>query len=385
MVGMASTGEAWRLGRRPALIAGSALCLPIAVANWGANLGDRQAAEEGAGALLSGDFAVYVHVAWAQMGPLALLLWGALPRVIYVALICAAMPATLLLASTLTPAWWKVRWFFIAAVILARPWTMYAVSAHGDEALVTVGGIVMAWGCVKKRPGVVAAAFVVALAGKPTAALLLPLLLCVPWRYRLLALAWGGLVWLPFFLADPVGFLHAGRGITSVWPGSFPALVGVDVGSPFPFWLRPLQLVSGLVLGWFVLRRSGPAAALVAGLAVRSFMEPAAWSAYSSPMLAAAFLVDAHLRRRVPWTVLLTAAGYVVAMPWPMTAEQGGVRLLLIAAAVVAASRSGSDHLDDGESAGGREGGAGVLVAPDLEVVPSNQCHSVGEKCRPRR
>ena len=276
---------------------------------------------------------MYAHRPEAQVGPLALVL-TALPRPLFVALVCSMFLGVLLAARRLGV---PERTILVLGSIGSIVWALSAVGGHVDDQLVVLGAALMIVGIREHRPSAVGWGFVLALAGKPTGVVLAPLLLGLGWPTLLGAAAGVAALWAPFVLADVGGFFGAGQGIVTVQPWSTPFMLGEPVGEAFPEWVRPVQLVGGLILCAVVARRNGPAAAVIAALAFRAFLEPGAWPSYSNALVVLVLLLPG---RRVPLGFL--AVGSWLA-GWLLIASPGlvsgllhsGLLLALVAAAAL--------------------------------------------------
>jgi hypothetical protein len=290
-------------------------------------------------ALLGGDWAVFAHHPDAQMGPLPLLLSGALPWRVFSALIGASLGAFIWLAGRLgTPEralWW-------IGVPLALPWSLFALQGHADDALVLLGAVVMLVGLRDHRTVAIVGGFALAAAGKPTAAILVGLLLVAGWRVAAAGLVAAGLVWAPFVLADVHGFLAAGKGIQTVQAWSVPWLLGSAADSAYPDWVRPVQLLLGVAVCWRLARRGSPAAGLLAAFALRTVLEPGTWWAYSSFLLALVVLLP-------KWryaAALLAAGSWWFAHWWGgINAPNGVARLACLAGLIAVAAWSSAPNV----------------------------------------
>lgn len=346
-----------RTRRAVAVVAPAAVCFAVG-AVVGHPTGDWQIARAAGNLLVAGHWDVYAQMPKAQMGPLALLLAGAVPGSVYLATICALFPVLLMLAmASQAP---SPRLYAVVAaggILTAWPWAAFGVQGHADEALVVLGavGMVVAFG--RRQSLWVCAAFLVAIAAKPTAIVLLPLVFMSSWRAGLTALVGTGLIWAPFFLADPTGFLAAGRGPGDTWPGSLHALLGAEPYTGFPAWVRPVQLIGGLAVFWALARYRSAAAALVGVLAFRTLLEPGAWNYYGAAIAAAGLLFDVrHFRRPV-----ITALGFVsfaAVLSTPVSPIGGHIRLLAIAAALAVVVALRPAGRGSGSSAGPAESSA---------------------------
>jgi hypothetical protein len=298
----------------------------------GGPMSDWDAATTGGHYLMSGHLTVYADMPQIQMGPLALLLGGALPGLVYVVTVCALLP---LVSWIVTLPYRQTRQTYFSALIggmlLAWPWAAFGVQGHADDALVVLGIVVMVSALSLHREAWLVAGFAVAIAAKPTAILFLPLPFMHSRRSGVLATLLGVLIWAPFVLADVPGFLAAGSGQGELWPYSMPALLGSVPHTGIPAWVRPVQLVGGTGLCWFLARRRGGPAAAVAGVfAFRVLLEPGTWNYYSTSVIAAAIMLDLYFSWRVPWATLLAFVSFVSSFGAPLTVAQGVVRILAL-------------------------------------------------------
>ena len=305
----------------------------FAVLAWGYRPMEYFTLHDAGRALLSGDLAVYAHRPSAQVGPLAMVL-SALPRPLFVAVVCLMFVGVTSAARRLGV---PDRAILLLGSIAGLVWTLSALGGHTDDQIVVLGAALMITGIREQRNGTVAWGFILALAGKPTGVVLAPLLLGLGWPTLLGAAAGVAALWGPFVLADVGGFFGAGRGIVLVEQWSVPFMLGEPTGAAFPVWVRPAQLVGGLVLCVVVARRNGPAAAVIAALAFRAFLEPGAWASYSNNLIVLSVLLTA---RRGPMAGLAIGswlAGWVLmAFPGPVTGIlHSGLLVALIVVAVL--------------------------------------------------
>lgn len=297
---------------------------------------DWRFAISGAHYLLSGHLSVYADMPQVQMGPLSLLLAGVLPGPVYLVAMCALLPLMLWMMTLPCPP--SNRTYGLAltgGLLLAWPWAVFAVQGHGDDALVMVGVVAMVLGCKSGREAWVIAGFLVAIAGKPTAILFLPLAFVLSRRAGILAAVGGGMLWAPFVLANVPGFLAAGRGQGKISSFSVPDLLGGVPYGAFPAWVRPAQLIGGAALCIFLARRSGPAAAVAGVFALRVLLEPATWNYYSTAVIAAAILLDLNFYRRMPWGTLLAFVSFIVAFNTPAGMVPGVVRIVSLTGVLI--------------------------------------------------
>ncbi len=266
-------------------------------------------ARRAANILMSADgLHVYAQAPLAQMGPLAIALIR-MPHAVYnVAVAALVLPFLLMAARPLLTgegASRRITWM-IATTLLIAPWAQLAWKGHADDALVLVGAAAMLTGLAIKRPRWLVAGWVLAVAGKPTALALAPLLLASPsslWVSVIFTVA----MWGPFLSVDPGAMMRAGQGVMAVVPGDALAYLGVAHGRP-PAWVRPLQLLISWIGTGIGHLRARPAAGLLGALAARAVLEPNPAPAYSIALVAIALFVDAG--RRLPLTTVVAAAGF---------------------------------------------------------------------------
>jgi hypothetical protein len=193
-------------------------------------------------------------------------------------------------------------------------------------------------------------AFSLAVVGKPTALLVLPVLITGGLTAMLIAGAITAVAWLPFFLADPAGFLSASKGVIEVRPGSFPAVIGNELWGPTPPWIRLLALCGGAALCLVFVRRGDIARGMLAAFALRAFVDPNPAQCYASSLVALGLLADVRYRR-VPYTAILGLAGWIISEPVMREPVLGWARFLLTALVPAVAPRPG-----DGSAPEARDG-----------------------------
>lgn len=290
---------------------------------------DWRFAVSGARYLLSGHLSIYADMPQVQMGPLSLVLAGVLPGPAYLITLCALLPLALWMMMRPYPT--SIMTSAVAltgGLLLSWPWAVFAVQGHGDDALVVFGVLAMVLGRRSGREACVIAGFLIAIAGKPTAVLFLPLAFATSRRAGIIAALGGGAVWAPFVLSNVPGFLAAGRGQGKISPFSLPDLLGGVPYAAFPGWVRPAQLIGGLVLCYLLVRRFGPASAVAGVFVFRVLLEPATWNYYTTAVIAAAVLLDLDQHRRVPWATLLAFVSFVAAFHTPAAMLPGIVRIV---------------------------------------------------------
>jgi hypothetical protein len=312
------------------LVLPTVTCVALGLA-VGAPMSDWPIAAHAGDLMLSDGFTVYARSPEAQMGPAALLLAATVPAWAYAPLVGSLLlPFLFVVMATAVrkpgPA------VLAGAMTLALPWAALGVQGHGDDALLLLGIAVAVHGQTRRSDLLTSGGLVLAVAAKPLALMFLPLLLLRSPRSAALGVAGTVLVWAPFVLADPVGFLAAGEGYSDILPGSALALAGMEPMSGFPPWVRPAQLGAGLALCWWVARSRGWAAAVLAVFVVRTLLEPATWNYYSTTLIAAAFMVEVRGGRQALALTVPALATFVTSAAYfePMPAAVGLLRLALL-------------------------------------------------------
>ncbi|MFN8075188.1 MAG: hypothetical protein U0Q15_07170 [Kineosporiaceae bacterium] len=299
-------------GRWAVLVAWAACFL---VARRGV-VGDWSFHRLGADALLGPDpWTLYARLPQLQIGPAALAAAVPLrhaPAVAVQVVLWACGLGALWLAERSWPhAARAQRERLLIGGLLAVPcWSFLVTAGHLDDALaiLATAGACLA---LARGAGLPAGLLVgLAVAAKPWALVVVPVLLAVPaLRPRLLALAAAlgvpALAWAPFLLAAPrsVGALSGFRIPVAATSGL--RLAGL-AGHPFPGAVRPAQLLLGLAVAVLAARRGRWWAVPVVALAVRVALDPGAMGYYAAGPAVAALLAEGHLRPRVP--TLLPAA-----------------------------------------------------------------------------
>ena len=287
-----------------------------------------------------------------QIGPLALAVSGMLRAIgpgngESTAIAAMSLTGPLVLAAVwrlVPPAERQRRSRLLFAGLLFLPvWTELTTHfAHLDD-LMALGFSVAALHAVARRHPVWAGLALAAAAdSKPWAAAFMVLLLALPRRQWLTALAafTGGIavVWLPFMLADP-------RTVSAVTRFTIPndrssALRVLGVMDPrTPWWDRSAQLLLGLAAGAVAVRRGRWPAVLLVGVAARILLDPGVYAYYTAGALLGTIVVDLVVTRwRVPWAtataaLLLYAARFTHALI-PFSLQQLGELRLVFAIGV---------------------------------------------------
>lgn len=243
--------------------------------------------------------------------------------------------------NTRTDAWERGR--IVGELTLAIVWADVAVrTAHLDDAIALASAAVACAGVARNRPGLATVALTVAAAAKPWAIVFAPLVLVNPGRFKLARL--GAVVvgvavtWLPF-IADEPGSLAAASSftITNAPSSALRALGFADPATPG--WVRPTQLVVGLLLALALVRTRRWPAVIMVGLAARLMLDPGVHHYYAAGLVLGTLLWESVVRPgRMPLITVVTA----VVMEATPTAVQpsalaGFLRLALTAGLIVAA------------------------------------------------
>ena len=241
----------------------------------------------------------------------------------------------------LDPTWVRVTTLLGGSVLL-KTWAAAAgVMAHLDDVLAMTFAACAVWALAHRRPGLLVAAIACASAAKPWAVMLLPLCLASEFRRPLRTAALGVVAvaapWLPFVVAHHATFSASSCG-QAIDPSSALRALGIGAAQ-MPHWVRPTQVLLGLVLEAVAVRRGHWPAALLLALAARFALDPSVYGYYTPTLVLAAFVADLLLARRsLPVCTFLTYLGVVVA-PWFVSdpAELGRVRLVTTVALALAA------------------------------------------------
>ena len=341
---------------------------------------------------------VYRWTANVQTGPVSLLAYGA----------CSALgrawftPVVAVVGSAVVWATAHIgrrRGLPLRPVVLALgglltllEWRSLGRWGHLDDALALASAVAALAAHEHRRPRVAALVLGVSLAIKPWAVMFLPLAIdpasltvvddarvgaVQRWRHRLsgpvVALVTGGAFWLPFVVASP-DTLNGIRPQVSIAADSVLHLVTRQWGG-VPAGLRVAQLLLGLAVVLWTVRRGHPSCALLAGVAVRLLFEAATWPYYTAALVAGAFLWDAH-ESRARWPRATIATVLLLLPPWWFEAPdlRAALRLVACVGALELVRRTLR------RSTGSAEGGAGTAGGgEDLLVEFDAETGTVGQ------
>jgi len=146
-----------------------------------------------------------------------------------------------------------------------------------------------------------------------------------------------GLTWAPFLIADSGTFHVSSFEIINEASSSLRVL-GVSAAAT-PEWVRPLQLIGGVAIAAALVWRGRWTAVVMAGVAFRLLMDPAA-NRYYTVGLALGLVLFELLRRpeKLPWIGLTAAAALEFGQlsTFPATLS-GWIRLAVTAGVIVLA------------------------------------------------
>jgi hypothetical protein len=187
----------------------------------------------------------------------------------------------------------------------------------------------------------------VGVASKPWALIAAPVLLGLPRANRapaaLTAMGTAVACWAPFVIADPGTVSALGAFRLHVASTSTLSLFGLVPGSVAPDWVRPLQMVGGFLLAWWVARSGRLSAVLVLGLLFRTVTDPQAWGYYGLGPLVGAFVWELSRGRRFP--ILTLAIGVIeITGQAEFPGQAAMLRLILTVVVAVVVLRAGPDQ-----------------------------------------
>ncbi len=200
----------------------------------------------------------------------------------------------------------------VGGVVFVIVWSDVAVrTAHLDDAVAIAAAVTAVWALAAARPVFAVAALAVAGAAKPWGAVFAPLASAPQrgprrWLWASFALGLAAVTWLPFVVADLRTLDTSEYGIANEASSALRALGFSEVMTPD--WVRPAQLIGGLTLAVVLVARDRWSAVIMAGVAWRLLLDPAA-NRYYTVGLVAGLLVYELLRRpeRLPWAAIVAA------------------------------------------------------------------------------
>ncbi|MDH3538583.1 MAG: hypothetical protein OEP52_01190 [Acidimicrobiia bacterium] len=195
-----------------------------------------------------------------------------------------------------------------AGVLFVVVWGDVAVrTAHIDDAI-TIAATAAAIGAIARgRPWWAVVGLAVAGAAKPWGLIFAPLAAVLPgsrpWLRVIAVVALAGFTWAPFFLVEP-NTLDASSFAIINEPSSSLRALGVAAATT-PAWVRPAQLAGGFTLAAALVWRGRWTGVVMAGVAFRLLIDPAA-NRYYTVGLVFGMLLFWLIRRpdRIPWPAL---------------------------------------------------------------------------------
>ncbi|WP_432547094.1 hypothetical protein [Kineococcus sp. SYSU DK004] len=213
-------------------------------------------------------------------------------------------------------------------------WAVAADYPHPDDVLVVLAACGALWAVRTDRASLAACLVAAAVACKPWAVALAPLLLALPapgrWKAVVTAPVLAALPWLPFVLAVPGTLDSLSHFRLDVWEASPLALLGLEHSQPIPGWLRTAQLAFAAALTCGAVARGRWPLALMAVIAGRLALDPQGLDYYFASFVVAALAADVLCGRGpVPW---LTAATALITFDarWAITSPTGDAALQLV-------------------------------------------------------
>lgn len=232
------------------------------------------------------------------------------------------------------------RSLFVGAAVLIVVWGDVAVrTAHLDDALALCATAVAVWALADGRPWWAAVLLGVAAAAKPWAIVFAPLAAAAPGPRRLLrpvvAAAVALVTWVPFVLVEPDTLGVRGYEIANEATSALRTL-GVSAATT-PEWARPAQLLVGLAVAFLLVRAGRWPAALMAGVAVRLLLDPAANRYYTAGLVLAVLVFEwVEYPERLPWLAVGSAVLLEASQIGDLPPQLGGWMRIVVVVAVLA-------------------------------------------------
>ena len=276
----------------------------------------------------------------------------------------------------------------LGGLIALAWWRTFAFQGHLDDAATIALAVTAVAAVERRRPVTAAVALGVALAVKPWALFLLPMLMrpTDTWRRRVLlpclSVAIGTVTWAPFLLASS-GTVGGVRPSVWVAPDSVYRLFS-GASETMPTVLRLAQLGACLVAVAWVTLRGHVSCALLLGISVRLLLDGGTWSYYTAGLIVGALLWDVlESEYPLPWASIAASA----LLPKPSWIEPAEVRSLMRLVACLGAVvlvlwtvRRGHRGSAPGSAGGSVEGRDGADRAGEHGLVEVDaEAGSVGE------
>ena len=233
---------------------------------------------------------------------------------------------------------------WVAGVVVVVVWGDIAVrTAHLDDAI-ALAAIAAALVAVRRtQPTAAMVLLTVAAAAKPWAVVFVPLC-ALPlgpgtWRRPLVAAGVAVATWLPFILAEPDTLDTSAFEIVND-PASSLRAFGIDAATT-PDWVRPVQLLGGLVLVALLVVAGRWPGAVLAGISWRLLLDPGVHRYYTAGFVIGALLVEDRIRPgRTPWfTAVAAIVLETTALPDAPLGPARVARLVVLLFALAAATR----------------------------------------------
>jgi hypothetical protein len=235
------------------------------------------------------------------------------------------------------------RGLLFGAIPLVLVWSDIATrTAHLDDAIALTATAWATSAVSRDRPWIATLALAIAASAKPWAIVFAPLALVAPGsrkQMRLVAIASiVGATWLPFALDEPSTIRAAGS--FKIANAASSALRVLGATNPLtPAWVRPTQVIGGLLIATVLVQRGRWTGVAMAGLAFRLMLDPAVHHYYAAGLTLAVLVWELHLRpSRLPVATVITAIVLEMTPSAIQPAALGGLlRLALTGILLVAA------------------------------------------------
>jgi hypothetical protein len=222
-------------------------------------------------------------------------------------------------------------------------WTDVAVrTAHIDDALAIAATCAALAAATRNKAWTTAVLLGAAATAKPWAIVFIPLSM-VPagrnrWMRPPLVLAAVAIMWLPFVIDDPGTVGALGRFQIPNAASSALRALGFSAAATPP-WVRPTQIMVGLLLAGLVVRAGRPHAVVMAGLGSRLMIDPGVHHYYTAGLTFGVLIWELGRRPdRLPWATAVTAVALEASSATLQPAALAGtVRLVVTCSAVIAA------------------------------------------------
>ena len=229
------------------------------------------------------------------------------------------------------------------ALPLVLVWSdISARTAHLDDAIALTATACALSATSRRRPWLATAVLAIAAAAKPWGIVFAPIALAVPGPRRNLRLpmiaTFVSLTWLPFVIDEPSTLRAAGSfKIANAASSALRVLGATDALTPG--WVRPAQIIGGLLIASLLVRRGQWHSVVMAGLAFRLMLDPGVHHYYAAGLTLGVLVWElnvrqAHLPVATVTTAILLEATSSAIQPASLA---GALRLALTTSLIIAA------------------------------------------------